>query len=314
MKEFDLLHHIYNRRQQSGHDHVLIGPGDDMALVHLLHDTNNLLAAVDQVVAGCHFQYPATTPIDLVGTKAVTRSLSDIAAMAGRPLASLAAAVLPADMSDSQAQALVNAMNAAADQYHCPLIGGDVSIAQPNTDTFVISVTVLAEPGPSGRAITRAGANAGDLVYVTGQLGGSIDPATGLGRHLTFEPRIDLALELTALTTITAMIDISDGLGRDLDHIADMSGLRAVIRADTLPISPGCDWKQAVSDGEDYELCFTISPDDAGDLPDTLCGIPLTCVGAMKPSDDNSGTKPRTVVAVNDTEVDATGFGWEHRS
>lgn len=310
VKEFDLLHHIY-RRHQASNDHVLIGPGDDMALVRLLHGSN-LLAAVDQVVAGSHFRY-RTTPIDLVGRKAITRSLSDIAAMAGRPLASLAAAVLPADMSEEDAQTLVSAMNEVADYYGCPLIGGDVSIARPESDALVISVTVLAEPGPCGIVLTRAGALPGDLIYVSGQLGGSIEPAGGLGRHLTFEPRIALALELAALVNVHSMIDLSDGLGRDLDHIAEMSGVRAVIEGDKLPLAPDCDWKQAVGDGEDYELCFTLGLNDAARLPATLCGIPLTCIGSIQPAE--SGThQPRTVVIVDGRAIDAADYGWEHQS
>src|SRR5262245_62034941 len=144
MREFALLDHIYKATSGAG-ERVLIGPGDDMALIGL--GGARLLAAVDQVVGGVHFD-AESTPMHLVGRKAVRRSVSDIAAMAGRPLAALAAATLPPRMTEAQARELFDAMFEAASACDCPLVGGDIAFARGPADPLVCSVTVLAEPGP----------------------------------------------------------------------------------------------------------------------------------------------------------------------
>ena len=139
--------------------------------------------------------------------------------MAGRPVALMAAATLPADFGHDRATALFDAMRDTASRYGCPLVGGDIAISEDTP--LVCSITVLAEPGPAG-PITRSGARVGDTLYVTGTLGGSFET----GRHLTFEPRIKEALTLAAAAGqvetggwLHAMIDLSDGLGRDAGHI-----------------------------------------------------------------------------------------------
>jgi len=307
MKEFDLLSRIYqatSERSGVGGERVVIGPGDDMALLRMGTETgeSNLLVAVDQVIDGHHFQLDRT-PIELIGRKAMTRSLSDIAAMAGRPLASLAAVFLPNDFGEERAMALFDAMRETAEEFGCPLVGGDISIGR---DRLSCSVTVLAEVGPSGFVVTRSGAEVGDAIYVTGRLGGSLDSKTGLGRHLTFEPRIDLALALVDQVAVHAMIDLSDGLGRDLTHIAEMSKLSAEIDQVVIPCTPGCTWKEAIADGEDYELCFTV--DSAVRVPDRLLDVPITRIGEMKEMTD----RPRTVVRLDSSECDVSELGWEH--
>lgn len=302
-----------------------------------------VLIAVDQIVGGSHVNLERD-PIELIGRKAMTRNLSDIAAMAAIPVASVAACVLPRDFGRDRAEALFHAMRAVAAHYACPLIGGDISMAD-GTPLF-ISVTVLAEPGPFG-VKRRGDAQAGDDVYVSGRLGGawrtpsppsSAAPSAGdrasalealaaravAGAeafpehpwHLTFEPRMSLALELARRVEVRAMIDLSDGLGRDLDHIAEMSGLRAQIDAERLPIRPGCDWRQAIGDGEDYELCFTVP--GGTPVPDALLDVPLTRVGVMLPKepaadDDPASQAWRTMVAQGGRKYDASRFGWEHR-
>src|SRR5258705_8326148 len=121
MREFDVLKHIY--AANAGLDRrVVIPPGDDMGMIRLRAAKGSLLAAVDQLVDGRHVRV-ATTPIELVGRKAITRSLSDIAAMGAQPLATLVAAALPPDFGEARANALFDAMRATADQYDCPLIG-----------------------------------------------------------------------------------------------------------------------------------------------------------------------------------------------
>ena len=177
MREFELLQHVFAASRDLG-GQVLIPPGDDMALLQLAG--GRLLAGVDQLVAGRHFDLDAT-PLDLVGRKAVSRALSDIAAMAARPLATLAAVTLPPDFGDERAKRLFDAMRITAERYRCPLVGGDLAVHGDPTHPLVCSVTVLAEPAAT-QPITRAGATVGDIVYVTGALGGSFG-ADGRGRH-----------------------------------------------------------------------------------------------------------------------------------
>ena len=240
MRESELLQHVYAMAGGPTPD-VPIPPGDDMAMVQL--HGRGLLTAVDQVVDGRHVDIERT-PLDLVGRKAVTRSLSDVAAMAGKPVALVAAVTLPPDFGHDRATALFDAMHRTAQRYACPLVGGDIAVFRDASARLVCSVAVLAEPGPGG-AVTRSGARAGDVIAVTGRLGGSVQ-ADGLGRHLTFEPRLKEAAILaeTLGNRLHAMIDISDGLGRDASHVAELSGGRIEIDAERIPCSEGVDWRR----------------------------------------------------------------------
>src|SRR3954471_1420370 len=143
MREFDILNHIYKANAELD-AHVEIAPGDDMGMVRLRTNAHRVLAAVDQLVDGRHVRV-ASTPIELVGRKAITRSLSDIAAMGARPLATLVAATLPNDFGTERCNALFDAMRATASRYGCPLIGGDLAFFDAHLP-MVCSVTVLAEP------------------------------------------------------------------------------------------------------------------------------------------------------------------------
>lgn len=303
MREFALLEHIY-RESARAPASVLIGPGDDMAMVELRG--KRLLATVDQLIDGRHVDL-TRTPIELIGRKAVTRSLSDVAAMAASPVACLAAAVLPPDFGEQRANALFDALRRTAERFDCPVIGGDIAVHRHPSHPLVCSVTVFAEPsGP--RVVERGGAQVGDVVCVTGALGGSVEP-DGLGRHLTFEPRIAVGQELLRRMgeRLHAMIDISDGLGRDASHIARMSSVQIRLRADQIPCNPGCDWRRAVGDGEDYELCFAC----AGMPPEHVGGVPVHAVGEVVPAADQAA---RVLVEFNGQFIDADEFGWQHES
>ncbi len=304
MRESELLQHIY--ATTSGPTPLVpIPPGDDMAM--LLVGDQSIMVAVDQVVAGRHVDLQ-TTPLELVGRKAVTRSLSDVAAMAGHPVALLATAALPPDFGHDRATTLFDAMRATADRYGCPLVGGDIAIHCDASAPLVCTVTALARPGPAG-AVCRTGARPGDHLCVTGRLGGSLE-ADGLGRHLSFEPRIHEALILAGLleSRLHAMIDISDGLARDAFHLATGSGVRIEVDTSRIPCNDGLDWQRAVGDGEDYELCFAA----VGDVPTSLGGLPVTVIGRVIEADQCDG--PRLVFMAGEEVFDATTLGWEHRS
>jgi thiamine-monophosphate kinase len=303
MREFELLEHVYRANERLD-ARVLVPPGDDMALV-AIEGGGRVLAAVDQLVAGRHVDL-AVTPLALVGRKAITRCLSDVAAMAARPTAALVAVTLPPDFGAPASTELFDAMRETAEQYDCPLVGGDIAVHGPSDHPLTCAVTVLAEPAGE-RVVTRGGAKAGDDVYVTGTLGGAVAPDGG-GRHLTFEPRIAEALELLEHLgpRLHAMIDLSDGLGRDADHVADASGVQLRIDAERIPRTSGCDWRSAAGTGEDYELLFTAT----GEVPDALAArTSVTRIGAVA----QTSAGPRVVIMDGEEAVDATALGWEHQ-
>lgn len=324
MSEFRLLERIFaaNDRLRASAVNVTIPPGDDMAGLDLRDlRGGQLLVAVDQIVAGRHFR--VGTPWDHVGRKAVARNLSDIAAMAGQPLACVAAVALPRGLPEGDAAALFEAVRASAEQFGCPLIGGDTAVLPGDEDPLLCSVTVLATlPRGVPRAITRDRAQVGDLVCVTGELGATLD-ADGAGHHLTFTPRVAEAIELarTMGPRLHAMIDLSDGLGRDVGHIARMSGVGVRIDAARLPRRDGCDWRHAVGDGEDYELCFTIE----GPPPRSVNGVAVTVVGEVtanavdrhRPTSapaamKNGGCPPLVEILADGRSFDGAAMGWEH--
>jgi len=313
MRELELLSHIYGSNPNLPPD-VTIPPGDDMGAVSIGGST--VLVTVDQLADGVHFDL-VNTEINKIGRKAVTRNLSDVAAMAAKPVGAVAAACLPKGFGEARAKALFDAMHATANSFNCPLIGGDISVWDQK---LIVTVTIFAEPAGI-EPVLRSGAKAGDTIYVTGHLGGSLitlDDRQGYTHHLDFTPRIDLArtLALSSATRPHAMIDLSDGLGLDLVRICEQSGVNAHINADQLPISDAASaaakhssrpaWQHTLGDGEDYELCFT-APSDS--LPDQIDGIPITSIGHV--ADQRSG--PRVALQLADgTLADAADFGWEH--
>lgn len=304
MRESELLAHIYERsRGMSGAGSgVVVGPGDDCAVVRAGSEV--LLLKVDQVVSGVHFR--ADAPLALVARKAMARAVSDVAAMAGTPRWSLAGAVLPRGYPQERADELFDAMKRWADEWACPLVGGDIS--QAAGDALSLSVTIVGAAHPSRGPVLRSGARPGDAVCVTGALGGSMDAATGLGRHLTFEPRLREArfLAETLEERLGAMMDISDGLGVDGARLAAASGVRIELEAARLPLAAGvAGWRAACADGEDYELLFTAR----GEVPPRCeeTGTVITAVGVVC---EGSGCVLRDGADV----FDAGGLGWEHRS
>lgn len=308
MDERALLEHIIE--STAAMPGVAIGPGDDMALLEVPggNACAELLVSVDQVVDGVHVRAD-TTPWSSIGRKAVARALSDVAAMAARPLATIVAAVLPPGTSGEQSSELFDAMRIAAEEYRAPIIGGDLAFHQAETGPMTCSVTVLATPTSNG-PVKRSGAREGDVVCVTGRLGGSYEEG-GAGRHLQFEPRIGEAIMLHAVMKerLHSMIDLSDGIGTDGTHLLEKdSGLQIRINAKDVPCSKGVDWTRAVSDGEDYELCFCAS----GDLPEQVLECIITPIGKVAKAD--SGDERLVVVIDGEREHDVSGAGWEHGS
>jgi thiamine-monophosphate kinase len=303
MRESEVIAEVVARNPTlatAGGATVLVPPGDDMALVELRG--RRVLVAADQVIEGRH--WAPGTPLRLVARKALARNVSDIAAMAGVPSCAVATVALPPDMPDDEVRALAAGLHDAGLEFRCPLVGGDTGTHFGAGAPLVLSVSVLAEPGPTGRVVTRSGARPGDLLCVTGTLGASAGFGPG-GHHLTFTPRIAEALALVDALgdRLRAMIDLSDGLAADAGHLASAAGCSALIEAGRLPVEPGIGWREAVGLGEDYELAFACD----GPPPDAVCGTPVRVVGRFE-----AGRAGQVAVDAYGMRHDVSGLGWEH--
>ncbi|MCR9074651.1 MAG: thiamine-phosphate kinase [bacterium] len=301
MDESRLHDHIYERSTslKLGAGELLVGPGDDCAVTRSPSGDLQLLT-VDQLVEGRHFE--PDTDLDLIARKAIARSLSDIAAMGGTPAWSLGTGVLPKGYA--HANALFDAMHRWANRWHCPLIGGDIASHSSPDHPLTLTVTVGGTMPEGSMPVLRSGAKPGDLLYVTGQIGGSFES----GWHLRFEPRVEVGQWASRINT-HAMIDLSDGLGRDAHRIATASGVRIEMDAAKLPISHRCaDWRQAVSEGEDYELLIVLDPrQPTDDCPMQLLG-PIGHVAACEQGQSSGAV----IIDPYGEAHDASLMGWDH--
>jgi len=301
MRESELLRHIY-ARSRGLPTPIEVGPGDDAAVIRLGGD-EPILATVDQLVEGRHYD-PAITTLEHIARKGVARSVSDIAAMGGRPTAGLATAALRDGFDD--ADALFDSMARWARSWNAPLAGGDIATIDGPT---VLTVSIFGRSHPVRGPVLRSGARPGDVLFVTGSVGGSF----ASGRHLTFAPRIEEGHWLceTLGEDLRAMIDLSDGLGRDAARLAAASGVRVTIDAERAPLSPRVtDRMDAIGEGEDYELLFAVSPDAAERMPARCPGVdtPITRLGTVE---EGEGCIVRTR---RGDLIDAAELGWDHAS
>jgi thiamine-monophosphate kinase len=228
---------------------VLVAAGDDCAVVKFRGARELLVLKSDCVVEGVHFTNE-TRAID-VGWKAMMRTLSDFAAMAAVPEFALITLVIAGKKKVTWVRDLYRGLNRAAARFDLAIVGGETSATGGNA---VVTVSVAGYVESKG-VLRRDGGKENDDLFVTGQLGGSIR-----GRHLNFLPRIAEARWLARHFRVHAMIDLSDGLGADLPRLARASTLGFKIDENSLPVAHGCTLQQAISDGEDYELLFAISP------------------------------------------------------
>lgn len=315
MREFDLLHRIY-AGNASLPPSVTIPPGDDMGAVRV--GESEVLVTVDQVADGTHFDLRQHA-IEKIGRKAITRNLSDVAAMGAVPVGAVAAGCLPRDFGAARAQQLFDAMRATANQYECPLFGGDIGMWD---HPLILTVTVLAKMAGLP-PLLRKGARVGDVVCVTGRLGGSVETVQGYTRHLDFEPRLRVGRALASHAEFRphCMIDLSDGLAKDAGHLCRAASVAVVLDAERLPLSAGAIaasqrdglpvWRHAVGDGEDYELCFTLDPQQAEKLAaQGIAGAEVSVVGTVVAYQGGARVSVRTADGVLHP-IDE--LGWEHR-
>lgn len=225
--------------------------GNDCAVVGFCDAKNLLVLKTDCAVERVHFQ-PDADPM-LVGWKAMMRPLSDFAAISGVPQFALITLIVPAAKSTSWVKKLYRGLERAAARFDVVIVGGETSATRGSA---AISVGVSGFVERRCR-VSRAGGKRGDDLFVTGKLGGSLRR-----KHLRFVPRIEESRWLTNNFHVHAMMDLSDGLGVDLPRLAKASKLGFKIEKESLPLTRGATICNAISDGEDYELLFAISPRD----------------------------------------------------
>lgn len=247
--EFGLIERI--RKSIKTDASVIKGIGDDCAVLEFSKD-KYLLATCDMIVEGVDF----TKDDDpyLVGRKALAVSISDIAACAGIPRQALISLGVPANKELTQVDKILAGIRNLAAEYKINIIGGDLSRAE----RIVLNTTVLGEVEKKF-LVLRSRAKPGDIIFVSGALGGSI-----LGKHLKFIPRVKEARYLVENFMVNAMIDISDGLAQDLKHILTESKVGAVIYEAHIPLADqASNSKDALYMGEDFELLFTMPAKEA---------------------------------------------------
>ena len=231
---------------------VVLGAGDDCAVVRGPRKDNLQLLKTDCIVEGIHFM--AASPPVAVGWKAMARPLSDFAAMSGLPQFALVTLIVPAEKTLDWTKKIYRGLETAARAFGVAIVGGETSNIK-GPAVISVSLTGFVE---KHRWVGRSGGKAKDDLFVTGRLGGSLR-----GKHLKFTPRIEEARWLTKHFSIHAMMDLSDGLGADLPRLARASGVGFEVDENVLPRNRGCTVTQALNDGEDYELLFAVSPRDS---------------------------------------------------
>ncbi|MGI9064996.1 MAG: thiamine-phosphate kinase [Pyrinomonadaceae bacterium] len=311
MNEFDFIKKIREQAEQRGTSSGLLrGIGDDAAVLKSFIGTD-FVVSTDLLVEGIDFRRDTTRPNQL-GHKALAVSLSDIAAMGARPRWALLSIGVPGDVWNSGfIEQFYEGFFQLADRFGVKLIGGDLS---RTPEKIVINSIAIGECLLE-REVFRAGAKPGDQIFVTGFLG---DAAAGLRliehgarlhfddsthadsnsinqlllRHLEPEPRVGWGLLIGDQRLATAMIDISDGLSSDLNHLCDESKVGALVDASSIPIdklvTEICGRRAldplmlALHGGEDFELLFTVNPADLSKLPKRVDGIPVNRIGEIK--------------------------------
>jgi thiamine-monophosphate kinase len=284
VNEFELIQLLTRDLPVNGS--VVIGAGDDCAVLEAGAPDQQLLFKTDAVVEGIHFA--RDTPPEKIGRKALARCLSDIAAMAGTPTAALVTLGLPKDFEAGRIEKIYAGLNALARQHAVAVVGGETTT---NPERLWLSISLLGFV-PRGKAVLRSGAKAGDAIFVTGELGGSF-----AGKHLDFAPRLAEARWLAEHFPIHSLMDLSDGLAGDLRHILKASGVGAEILKRAVPVSRAAKlaakagdaakpaFVAALTDGEDFELLFTVAGKQAVSLADAwkeeFSNLRLSCIGKI---------------------------------
>jgi thiamine-monophosphate kinase len=314
---------------------ITLGIGDDCAILRPPPGCE-VLVTTDFTLEGRHFRRDLHPP-ESVGHRCLARGLSDLAAMGATPLAAFLSLALPGTMLAESAgrdwiARFFSGLRALGDMHRVPLAGGDTSESPGGKNGIILADIVLVGAAPKGEALRRAGGVAGDVLYVTGQLGGAAGELSATLRrqrriltvttteghpHLFPEPRLDAGEALLRRGLATACIDVSDGLSTDLAHLCRASGVCAEIEQAALPIHPlarklgaTAALQAALHGGEDYELLFAAPA--SVPIPSSLAGVPITRVGSLK--NRRSGRPLLTMLAPDGSRVELQPGGWEHFS
>lgn len=304
---------------------MVIGPGDDAAVVESGPTT---VVTADMLVEGVHFEVGLLTPAD-VGFKALAANISDVAAMGGVPRYALVSIGAPASSPAETLEALYEGIAECASAYEVSIVGGDTV----RSDVLVVSIALTGEPTEAG-TVARGGAGVGDVLCVTGALGGASaglellcsagnDPAArallerfpGLARaHARPTPRVSEGVA-AARAGATAMIDLSDGLAADVGHICEASGVGVELDESAIPLPAGvaetAAWagrdamELALGGGDDYELAIAVSPARLAAMTEALAPTPLVRVGVFVGEE-------RVVIRPDGTRRSLDGLGWDH--
>ncbi len=299
MAELDLIAWFKNRPYH--HASVAVGIGDDAAVTHL---TMPQLVTTDMLMDGVHFD-SALGDYELIGRKALAVSLSDIAAMGGRPDVAFVSVAFPRGLPTGDCRAVMEGLNRLALEYEVMVAGGDTNSWN---GPLVINTTVIGRPLRA--PILRSGAIAGDVIFVSGPLGDSLETQ----HHLKFTPRLRAAAYLALNYSPSSMIDLSDGLITDLGHITTESRCGALLYTEQIPINPSLHHlpflerlERALTDGEDFELCFTLPQFAQIQLmEDSLCPFKPYPIGVVT-SDPGISIRDE-----NNAPITLTRKGYEH--
>jgi thiamine-monophosphate kinase len=330
--ELALLNQIRSRAAQTPGGGLRLGIGDDCALLRP-RPGEELAVTTDLSIAGRHFRLD-WHPAEAIGHRTLARGLSDLAAMGARPVAAFLSLGLPRELTTGKGrqrawvERFLDGLLALAEASQTPLAGGDLA-----ESPIAVADIVLTGAVPRGKALLRSGARAGDLLYVTGALGGAAAGLTRLAElakahaarpgalkipkklepllapHLYPQPRIAQGLWLQRRGLASAALDLSDGLSTDLAHLCQESGVAAEVNATLLPIHPGATLDQALNGGEDYELLFAASP--SARLPRAIAGVPITKIGRIVPA---RTSRPQITLITGQGKRPLEPHGWEHFS
>src|ERR1700722_877545 len=292
---------------------VSLGIGDDCAVLHPRRG-EEIVVTTDLSLENVHFRRDWHPP-QSVGHRCLARGLSDLAAMGARPEAAFLSLAIPAELTGPWMDSFLDGLMALAELHQVPLAGGDMA-----KSPLVVADIVLMGSVPKGKALLRSGARAGDVIYVTGALGGSAAELRALERrpgdyrgkykvghpHLYPEPRLAAGRKLMRAELATAAIDLSDGLSTDLAHLCDESRLAAEIDVEALPVDARATLEQALHGGEDYELLFTASPKTK--VPTQVGGVLTHAIGRMK----KRGKDPQVELDCDGTRTVLKPGGWNH--
>jgi thiamine-monophosphate kinase len=299
------------RRSARGGKSLVTGIGDDCAVLRVPRG-HELLVTTDFTIENVHFRRDWHAP-ELVGRRCLTRGLSDIAAMGGEPRAAFLSLAVAGEVPQKWVDRFLKGLLALAGEFDVPLAGGDTAQSASGIQADIVVVGSV----PKGKAVLRSGAKPGDQIYVTGRLGGAAavlarliesKPVGANLRRFRPEPRVAVARWLRQREKASAMIDLSDGLSTDLEHICTESRVGAEIEAAAIPrarLASGAEpvaLELALHGGEDYELLFT----SATAVPSRVAGVPITRIGRITRSRGmrliGADGKPRALKAE----------GWEH--